>query len=309
MDFFKPKFWDKNKISFFSILLYPITLLIKLLIFFKRYLTKTHQCTIPVICVGNIYLGGTGKTPLCIEIFSILKNLNMNPVFIRKKYDSFQDETDLQKQVGPVYQNKKRTDAVKEALQNKANVAILDDGFQDFSINKNLSIVCFNKKQWVGNGLTIPSGPLRENLSALKRANCVVINGERNSDVENKIYRKNKEIKIFYTKYRAQNINKFKNKKVTAFAGIGNPENFFDLLKGNEMDLVEKIKFPDHHKYSERELKNLINKTKEDNTILVTTEKDYFRISESYKKNIKCLKIKIEIENKRQFIEEIKKII
>ena len=197
MSFFKPKFWDKNQISFFPVLLFPISLLIKVLSFFKRSFTKTHQCSIPIICVGNIYLGGTGKTPLCIEIFSILKNLNMNPVFIRKKYDSFQDEADLQKQVGPVYQNKKRIEAVKEALHNKANVAILDDGFQDFSINKNLSIVCFNKKQWVGNGLTIPSGPLREGLSALKRANCVVINGEKNRDIENKIFSKNKEVKIY----------------------------------------------------------------------------------------------------------------
>ena len=69
MSFFKPKFWDKNRISFFSILLFPIALLIKLLNFFKRSITKTYQCSIPVICVGNIYLGGTGKTPLCIEIF------------------------------------------------------------------------------------------------------------------------------------------------------------------------------------------------------------------------------------------------
>ena len=86
MSFFKPKFWDKNQISFFSILLFPIALLIKLLNFFKHSMTKTYQCSIPVICVGNIYLGGTGKTPLCIEIFSILKDLNMNPVFIKKKY-------------------------------------------------------------------------------------------------------------------------------------------------------------------------------------------------------------------------------
>jgi len=150
MNFFKPKFWDKNKISFFSVLLFPVSLLIKVLSLFKRFLIKTHQSSIPIICVGNIYLGGTGKTPLCIEIFSILKNLNMNPVFVRKKYDSFQDEADLQKQVGPVYQNKKRIEAVKEALHDKANVAILDDGFQDFSINKNLSIVCFNKNNgWV----------------------------------------------------------------------------------------------------------------------------------------------------------------
>ena len=181
---------------------------------------------------------------------------------LEKKYDSFQDEADLQKQVGPVYQNNKRIEAVKEALQDKANVAILDDGFQDFSINKDLSIVCFNKKQWVGNGLIIPSGPLREGLSALKRANCVVINGEKNSDIENKIFSKNREIKIFYAKYRAQNINEFKNKKVIAFAGIGNPDNFFNLLKDNKIDIIEEIKFPDHHKYSEETLESLINKTK-----------------------------------------------
>ena len=112
MNFFKPNFWDKKKISFFSILLLPIALIIKLLLFFKPFLTKTNELSIPIICVGNIYLGGTGKTPLCIEIFSILKNLNMNPVFVRKKYDSFQDEANLQKQVGPVYQNNKRTEAV-----------------------------------------------------------------------------------------------------------------------------------------------------------------------------------------------------
>ena len=309
MNFFKPKFWDKNQISFFSVLLFPVSLLIKVLSFFKRFLTKTNQSSIPIICVGNIYLGGTGKTPLCIEIFSILKNLNMNPVFIRKKYDSFQDEADLQKQVGPVYQNNKRIEAVKEALQDKANVAILDDGFQDFSINKDLSIVCFNKKQWMGNGLIIPSGPLREGLSALKRANCVVINGEKNSDIENQIFSKNKEIKIFYAKYRAQNINEFKNKKVIAFAGIGNPENFFNLLKDNKIDIIEEIKFPDHHKYSEETLESLINKTKKNNTILLTTEKDYFRIDENYKQNINFLKIEVEIENRNQFIDEIKKVI
>ena len=309
MNFFKPKFWDKNKISFFSVLLFPVSLLIKVLSLFKRVLIKTNQSSIPIICVGNIYLGGTGKTPLCIEIFLILKNLNMNPVFVRKKYDSFQDEADLQKQVGPVYQNKKRIEAVKEALQNKANVAILDDGFQDFSINKNLSIVCFNKKQWVGNGLTIPSGPLRESLSALKRANCVVINGKKNRDIENKIFSKNKEIKIFYTKYRAKNISEFKNKKVIAFAGIGNPENFFDLLKDNKIDIEEEIKFPDHHEYSEETLENLINKAKENNNILLTTEKDYFRIAENYKQNISFLKIEVEIENRNQFIDQIKKII
>ena len=309
MNFFKPKFWDKNKISLFSILLYPIAILIKFLIFFKTNLTKKYISPIPTICVGNIYLGGTGKTPLCIEVFSILKKLNMNPAFVRKQYDLFQDEVDLQKSLGSVYLNKKRIIAIQEATKNNVNIAILDDGFQDHSIKKNLSIVCFTEKQWIGNGLTIPSGPLREGLSALKRADCVIINGKKNKNIENKIFSNNEKIKVFYSNYMPQNIEEFQNKKVVAFAGIGNPENFFDLLKDNKLNIVETIKFPDHHKYSEKELENLINKIKDNNYILLTTEKDYFRISENHKKNIKCLKIKVEIENKNQFIEEIKKII
>ena len=309
MNFFKPKFWDKTNISFFSVLLIPIALTLKLLSLVKRSFTRRNQCSIPIICVGNIYLGGTGKTPLCIEIFSILKNLNMNPAFIRKKYDSFQDEANLEKQVGPIYQNIKRMEAIKEAIQNKVNIAILDDGFQDFSINKNLSIICFNEKQWIGNGMLIPSGPLRENLSALKRADCVFINGKKNIDTESEIYSKNKEIRIFYTEHKSQNISEFKNKKVIAFAGIGNPINFFNLLKENNIDVIEEKEFPDHYNYSEKELKNLISSAKEKNAILLTTEKDYFRINKNYKKNINYLKIAVDIENQNQFIEEIKKIL
>ena len=309
MKFLKPKFWDKKQISLFSILLFPITLFIKLLNFLKSFFTKNYRCSIPVICVGNIYLGGTGKTPLCIELFSILKNLNKNPVFIRKKYESFQDEINLLKQIGPTYEGSKRINAINDAIQSKADVAILDDGFQDFSINKNLSIVCFNEKQWIGNGLIIPSGPLRERLTALKRANCVIINGKKNTDNEKRILSHNKEIIIFYTKYKAQNIDEFRNKKVIAFAGIGSPDSFFDLLKNNNIDILEKISFPDHYNYSDKELENLINKAKENNTILLTTEKDYLRIEENYKKNINCLKIVVEIENRNQFIEEIKKVI
>ena len=309
MNFFKPKFWDRDKVSLLSVLLFPITLLIRILSFLRRLSTKSIRPSIPVICVGNIYLGGTGKTPLCIEIFLILKNLNMNPAFIRKKYDSFQDETDLQKQIGPIYESKKRIKALEEAKQHNADVVVLDDGFQDFSIKKDLSIVCFYEKQWIGNGLTIPSGPLRENLSALKRADCVIINGKKNKDIESKIFNENQNAKIFYTNHIPKNINDFQNKKITAFAGIGNPDNFFDLLKSSKFDIIETIKFPDHHKYSNKELENLLNKIKQNNSILLTTEKDFFRIPERYKKNIKCLKIKVEIENKEQFIDEIKKII
>mgnify|MGYP006087593625 CR=1 FL=1 len=309
MIFFKPKFWAKNKISFFSFLLFPVSFIIKLLIILKKKIIKNHICSIPVICVGNIYLGGTGKTPLCIEIFVILRSLNMNPVFIRKKYKSYQDEVSLQQQSGPVFQNKKRVEAVKEATKNKANIAILDDGFQDFSINKDLSIVCFNEKQWLGNGLTIPSGPLRENLSSLKRANCVVINGNKNRNIENEIIKNNKKIKIFYSKYVPTNLDLIKDKKVIAFAGIGNPENFFYLLKEYNVDVIDMISFPDHYNYKDEELEKLISKALQHNRILLTTEKDYLRINENLRKKINYLKIKTIIEDRNEFINEIKKII
>ena len=309
MNFLKPKFWDKNKISFFSVLLVPISLLIKLLHALKSIITKTQSFSIPIICVGNIYLGGTGKTPLCIELFSILKNLNKNPAFIRKDSSIFQDEVNLQKKIGPIYQNKKRVDAVKFAIKNKIDVAILDDGFQDFSINKNLSIICFTEKQWVGNGLTIPSGPLRENLNSLKRANLVMINGNKNSGIEYEILKQNKKIKIFYSKYNPTNIDIIKNKNITAFAGIGNPENFFDLLIKNNINIIEKIEFPDHYNYTHKELDKLINKAQKNNSILVTTEKDYSRINENYKKKINFLKVSLEIQNYDEFFQEIKKTI
>ena len=309
MKFFKPRFWDKKQISLLAIFLFPFSVILKFFIFFKKIFSKKLKTPIPVICVGNIYIGGTGKTPLCIEIHKILESLNKKPAFIKKKYDSFEDESKLLKKIGVLFENKKRFTAIVDAAENKFDVGVMDDGFQDLSIKTNYSIVCFNEKKWIGNGLTIPSGPLREELSALQRADCIIINGQKNIDIEKKILKKNKSIKIYYVSYKPKNIEEFKNQKVIAFAGIGNPENFFDLLKGNNINLIEKIKFPDHYNYSENEIKSLLEKSKNKSAVLVTTEKDYFRINEEYKNMIKYIIIKVEIENRNEFIEEIKKII
>jgi len=309
MKFLKPKFWDSSKISFYSIALYPISILIRVFNFIKYLTTRRQKISIPVICIGNIYLGGTGKTPLCCELFNILKDLNKNPVFIKKKHEAFKDETNLLKKIGPIYESFKRIDALDKATKNKFDLAILDDGFQDFSIKKDLSIICFNEKQWIGNGCVIPSGPLRESLSALKRANYVIINGKKNMNIENKIFSNNKLIKIFYSKYIPININEYKNKKIICFAGIANPNNFFDVVKENKIDIIEQIEFPDHYNYSKKELDNLIKKTISNNALLLTTEKDYLRIDEEYRKNINYLKIRIKLENENEFINELKKII
>ena len=307
MKFLKPKFWDSDKVSFYSVVLYPISILIKVINFTKYLTTRRQKISIPVICVGNIYLGGTGKTPLCSEIYNILKDLNKKPVFIKKLYEGFKDETNLLKKIGPTYEDIKRINALKKAAKDKFDVAILDDGFQDFSIKKNLSIVCFNEKQWIGNGYVIPAGPLREGLTALKRADYVMINGKKNINIEDKIYKNNKLIKIFYSKYTPLNINDFKNQKIICFAGIGNPKNFFDILNENNIDMIDQISFPDHYNYSGKEIDDLIKKAITSNALLLTTEKDYLRIDEKYRKNINYLKIRLKLEN--EFINNLKKII
>ena len=309
MKFLKPKFWDKNHISVYSILLLPFSWLILLINKLRSLLIKRNKFSIPVICVGNIYLGGTGKTPISIEIKKILDNLNKKSVFIKKKYIAYKDEINLLKKYGEVLEKSKRVEALKIAVKNNYEAAILDDGFQDFSIKKDISIVCFNSKQFIGNGFTIPSGPLRETLSSLDRANFVLINGKLDINLEKKILKKNKLIKIFYFKYKPLNLEKFKGKKVFCFAGIGNPKNFFELLKESGVNLSNELSFPDHHNYSNNEILNLINKAKESNSILLTTEKDYLRLSTKNRENINYLKIDVEIENKNEFIKEVSKLI
>ena len=309
MNFLKPKFWDKNHISVYSILLLPFSWLILLINKLRSLLIKRNKFSIPVICVGNIYLGGTGKTPISIEIKKILDNLNKKSVFIKKKYIAYKDEINLLKKYGEVLEKSKRVEALKIAVKNNYEAAILDDGFQDFSIKKDISIVCFNSKQFIGNGFTIPSGPLRETLSSLDRANFVLINGKLDINLEKKILEKNKFIKIFYFKYKPLNLEKFKDKNVFCFAGIGNPKNFFELLKESGVNLSNELSFPDHHNYSNNEILNLINKAKESNSILLTTEKDYLRLSTKNRENINYLKIDVEIENKNEFIKEVSKLI
>jgi len=301
MKFKKPKFWDYKKISWKSILLFPLSQVYQSFFWVLKVfnsLKRHKKTTIPIICVGNIYLGGTGKTPVVREIFNIAKSFGKNPAFIKKYYDYLSDEIKMLEKTGKVYVNKKRHDGILLSAKDNHDLAILDDGFQDFSIKPNFSVLCFNSRQMIGNGQLIPSGPLRERLDAIKRADCLIINGVKNFDFEEKIYSIKKEIKIFYSNYKIKNIKKYHGKKIAAFAGIGNPENFFNLLKENKIDLVKTYIFPDHHNYSKKDFEIM---TKENSGILVTTEKDFNRMSEEQKKNCCIIEVDLEIENMQKF--------
>ena len=184
MRFKKPKFWDSQSISILQILLFPLSIVYLFIIRITRipFLFKDYKKQCPIICIGNIYLGGTGKTPLAIEIFKSLKSFGKKPVFIKKNYDYLTDEIKMLSETGETYFDKNRISAIDHSIKKGNDIAILDDGFQDFTIKPDFSILCFNSKQLIGNGFLIPSGPLREPLSAVNRADCIVINGDRTKE-------------------------------------------------------------------------------------------------------------------------------
>tara|TARA_Y100000992_G_scaffold268860_1_gene208239 strand:- start:1057 stop:1977 length:921 start_codon:yes stop_codon:yes gene_type:complete len=303
MNFKKPEFWDKSELSIWSIILYPFSLLFLIISLGAKFLKIKKKFPIPIVCVGNIYTGGTGKTPLALEIFKITKSYGKNPAFVKKGYDYLYDEIQMLDKTGKTYSDKNRKEAIKSLISDKYDVAILDDGFQDLSIEKDFSILCFNSRQLIGNGFLIPAGPLRESFNSIKKADCVLINGDRNIEFENKINKINKNIKIFYSKYKIKNVENFKNKEVVAFAGIGNPSNFFHLLKENNINVKKTYSFPDHYNYSENDFSKIIG---DKNMKIITTEKDYFRMNDRQKQNCEFVKVDLEIENKSEFVNLIK---
>ena len=304
----KPNFWD-NKIGLFATILLPLSLIYTLLVFLKKKFTRPQVFNIPIICVGNIYIGGTGKTPVSLLLSKELKNLNKKPTIIRKYYENHLDEYNLIKSntVNLITCNN-RIDGIKVAEKNNFNTAILDDGFQDYKIKKDLNIVCFNNNQLIGNGLILPAGPLRESLNSLKNADMIVINGKKDKYFEDKILNINSKLEIFYSFYKPMNLDRFKNQKLFAIAGIGNPKNFFKLIEDNNLIIEKKFIFPDHYKFSKDEIQNIIKDSENNNCQILMTEKDYFKVNHFNFRNINYLKVKLEIKDIERFKSKIKKI-
>jgi tetraacyldisaccharide 4'-kinase len=301
----KPKFWG-TKNSFISFLLFPISLMILLYIFIKKKIVIIVKFNIPIICVGNIYIGGTGKTPTSIFLAKELLKYGKNPVILRKFYPSHKDEHNLiKKKYTNLILCKNRIDGIRKAEKEKFDTVILDDGFQDYKIQKDLNILCFNQNQLIGNGLVLPSGPLRESLSSLKSAHIILINGKKDEAFEKKVLNVNKNLEIFYSNYKPKNIEQFKNKKLLAIAGIGNPNNFFQLVEENGLNIKKKLVFPDHHEFTKSEIQNIRDEVKSNNYQIIMTEKDYFKMKDFNIDNIEYLEISLDIKEKEKFIKTI----
>lgn len=308
MKMHKPKFWRKKNLI--AILLAPLSLLFIILFYVKKIISQNKKFSLKVICVGNIYVGGTGKTPLTLHLAKLLNDMGLKTAIIKKYYVNQMDEIKfLRNKHNNVISEKSRIDALKIAEQSNAKVAILDDGFQDDSIYKNLNILCFNSEQLIGNGMTMPSGPLRGPLRSIKNCNIIIINGNKNESFEKKLKNISNNIRIFYSRYIPLEIENFKDGKFLAFAGIGNSNNFFNLLNKYGIRIIEKLSFPDHYKYTNLDIKNITNLAKNKNLRIITTEKDFYRLQYLGFRKFDYLKIQVDLIEEKNFKTEVKKFL
>ena len=327
MYFIKPKFWDKKKNSFLSILLYPLSIIYYLVSIIRKKISIPQKFNIPIICVGNIYIGGTGKTSAAIEIIKILnqfkkvcfltkgygrkskKDIYLNELnILNQNTEDTGDEALLLNKYGHVYISNNRAEAINTIIKLGYDAVILDDGFQDRLIFKNLNILCFDSTNWIGNNNLIPSGPLREPLTSIKEANFIIIKGEKNQIIENEIKKISPNIETIYAENRIENNETLKNKNFIAFTGIGNPYSFFNTLMDSNIKIIKQIIYPDHFQFTEKNYKTLFQEAENNNCNLITTEKDWVRIKEQFKDKVHYTKLSTLLIGKESLEKELKKL-
>ena len=314
-----PKFWYENNLSskIQSILFFPLSILWILISNIKNILTKKYKSKLKVICIGNLTIGGTGKTPFAIYTYKLLKKAGYKPVFLTRGYrglltgpievkDSHNfkdvgDEALLLNKIGPTIVSKDRSLGAKliENHEDNFNIIIMDDGLQNYQLEQNIKFLLVDKNLKFGNEFCIPAGPLREPVSeGLGRIDAIVLTGNnnKNNDFIN-VYNKT----IFDSKVKIVKPQKIKNEKLLAFCGLANSNKFFETLKENGFNVTSTKSFPDHYEYKNEDINKLISEANHRNLKLITTEKDYVKIIDN-KKIINTLPIEMELEMKDKAI-------
>lgn len=266
---------------------------------------KPVTLPIPVICVGNLTVGGAGKTPVALHIGELLKKKNIKAFFISRGYGGTQktplrvdteihsavqvgDEPLLLAQVLPTIVGRNRVETAKLAIEQGAKAIIMDDGFQNPSLTKDLSLIVVDRRLSFGNERLLPSGPLREKVgSGIKRAGAIVIINPANFMPTSL-----PDIPFLLARSQAKpSMLALKSKKIIAFCGIAIPNKFYYMLKSAGAEIVDKISFPDHYRYKQKDLLSLKEKAKEHSAILVTTSKDVARMAKNFREEIKDIHI------------------
>ena len=305
----KPEFWDYKNPNLLSKILFPFTLPVRVSNFFFKYFPKINNKKIISICVGNIYLGGTGKTPTTIKLYNLIRKLEKKIATGKKFHSSHQDEIKILKKKTFLISKKSRNEILKYAVKKGKKIIIFDDGLQDKYIDYDIKFVCFDSLSGFGNGNLIPAGPLREDLLSIKRFDAVFIKKikKKNQKIINDIKKINPKIKIFNTQFKIKNKKNLNlSKKYLVFSGIGNSDGFYKFLKNENFKISKFLKYPDHYKYRNDDLKKIIDIAKKQSASIITTEKDFTKIPEKYKKKIKYIEVDLIIENELSLIKFIK---
>ena len=261
--------WYSRNIIFriISILLLPLSIVYLLVFNIRAYFRKTHSFEVPIICIGNIVVGGSGKTSIALAIIKMLpekkvvvllkgyKGKLKGTIKVDKTKHSVIDTGDealLYAKVGVTYICSDRKDAIDTIIKNeKPDIIILDDGLQDSSINKSKSIIAINGRRGFGNKFLLPSGPLRQNISsAINKDYIFLIIGEDKTNISSKYNNRF---------FKAEIIGEIdgNNRDIVAFSGIGDNDGFFQTLENYRFNLIKKISFPDHYHFSKNELQVL----------------------------------------------------
>ena len=310
-----PKYWQSN--SLISKLLTPLGRLYGLATNLRLKLVKPQKAEIPVICIGNITAGGTGKTPVSISIAKMLATDMYHPIFVTRGYggklqnvlvnnkkhtaQDVGDEPLLLAEQAPVVVNADRYAGAKLALKEGADLVIMDDGFQNPGLYKNLSFLVFDGHFGIGNGKIIPAGPLRETFeNGIKRADALIILGKDKHNLAERT-----KLPIFYghTETAQTALNQ---ENVVAFAGIGHPQKFYHTLSQQGFNVVETFDFPDHHYYTKDEIEKILQRAKELQAEVYTTSKDFVKIPAIYHKSINVLEIAVVWNKPEELLQFIK---
>ena len=281
--------------------------------------TRPVRAAVPVLCVGNLVIGGAGKTPVALSVGRRLIEHGRKVHFLSRGYGGrvagplrvdpqnhtaadVGDEALLLAARAPAWVSRDRIAGVRvagaaaEGAPDGPEVILMDDGFQNPSVAKDLSLLVVDGEYGFGNGRVIPAGPLRETVpSALSRADVIVLIGEDIAGIENQPAVRESRLPVLKAHARpGPEAESLKGQPVVAFAGIANPEKFFQTLEEAGCEIKASHAFPDHHPFGEEDIQRLKSEAADLNAKLATTEKDAMRLSPAALSGIVVLTIYLE---------------
>jgi tetraacyldisaccharide 4'-kinase len=298
-----PEFWSRDSLSarLTARALAPIGYLYGASVAWKFRRQEPYRSRAKVVCVGNLTAGGSGKTPIAIAVAQLLQAKGLAVVFLSRGYGRHSsgvlrvdaqnhnalavgDEPLLLTRIAPTVVAGDRAEGARLAERCGAEVIVMDDGHQNFSLTKDLSLVVVDGDTGFGNGGVIPAGPLREPVQqGLERTDAVIVSGVGMPSLSG----------FTGPLLRARIVpdRRLDGQRVIAFAGIGHPNKFFAALSAQGAELLEARTFADHHQYSTGEIAALRDRARGLGARLITTEKDYVRLSAADRSDINVLPV------------------